>query len=64
MLRHGESVFFRLAAMRGCERSRSPILSRNLDLGVMGMYLCNKTASLLGNAGQDVPMRPENLDSE
>lgn len=50
--------------MRGCERSRSPTLSRNLDLAVMGMYLCIKTASLLGNAGQDGPMLPENLDSE
>lgn len=64
MLLHGESGFFRLAAMRGCERSRSPILSRNLYLGVMGMYLCIKTASLLGNAGQYEPMRPEYLDSE
>lgn len=64
MQRHGESGFFRLAAMRGCELSHSPMLSRNWDSERMGMYLCIKIASLLGNAGQDKPMLPENLDSE
>lgn len=64
MLRHGESGFFSLAAVRSCERSHSPMLSRIWDSERMGMYLCIKIASLLGNAGQDEPMLPENLDSE
>lgn len=64
MLRHGESGVFRLAAMRGCERSRSSIPSLQLDSEWSALYLCIKIATLLGNAGQSDPMLPENLDSE
>lgn len=49
--------------MRGCEQSRSPILSRKFGYRGNGIVSSCITTSLLGNAGQGEPMMPENLDN-